>query len=462
MTQGMAYRAGLVYLTGGLPGQPSHYVLRWGGRFFRWTGSFYRPAADEEVKADVTRWLASYPAVRTDSKGHIRPVTESLVRDVMLAVRSEVEVPAGFEPGQWLNGRPASSVGPFLAMPGGVIDLGRLGDPAAAPWPADPRFFTLSALPVAPDVAAVHPTWDQFLAETFGDNAVIVSLLQEVFGYCLWPDCRYEKFFILHGQARTGKSTLVSLLEAMLGPRNVSAISLDRFGGRFDLSGLIGKMANIIFDASDVERAAEGTLKALVSSDPVPVEQKHMPIQTMRLTAKHILVTNVLPRLHDTSDGVWRRLILLPFSNVCPADKCDPSLKVRLRDELPAIAGWALRGLNRLLSQGGFTAFGRGEQLAADYRQESNPVALFLDDSYETDPAGRIARQELYGAYRTWAMANGFAPLSVTRFNREVHALHPQPEQDVRDGRGGDRMFIGLRLKHSSAVLAQFEGLANG
>jgi putative DNA primase/helicase len=328
--------------------------------------------------------------------------------------------------------------------------------------PPDPNYFNLSALAVAPDVAAEHPAWDQFLAETFGENPAAVSLVQEAFGYCLWPDCRYEKLFIFHGQGKTGKSTLVGVLAALLGEQNVSAISLDRLAGRFDLSGLIGRMANIIFDASEVERSAEGTLKALVSGEPVPVEQKHLPVQTMRLTAKQIIVTNMLPRFHDTSDGLWRRIILLPFPNVCPADRRDPCLKARLTGELSAIAGWALRGLERLLSQGGFTPLDGGELLAADYRRESNPVALFLDDFCQTDPEGRVARRELYRAYRTWVAENGFAPLSVTRFNREVRALHPQPEQEVRDGRGGDRMFVGLRLKQGGAVLSQFRGLANG
>jgi putative DNA primase/helicase len=460
MAQGMAYRAGLIYVAGGLPGQQTRPIARWGGKFYRWTDSFYMPVTDEEIKADVTRWLARHPAVRTDAKDKVKPVTEAFVRDVMLAVRTEAEVPIGVRPGAWVEGKPPNSVGPFLATSNGVIDLGRLGDPTASLLANDPNYFTLSAIPVTPDVSAAHPAWDQFLAETFGDDASTVNVLQEMFGYCLWPDCRHEKFFIWHGQANTGKSTTVEALGAILGEQNVSAISLDRLGGRFDLSGLIGKMANIIFDASEVERAAEGTLKALVSGEPVPVEEKHEPIQTLRLTAKHVLVTNVLPRFHDTSDGVWRRIILLPFHNVCPAHQRDLSLKSRLRGELSAIAGWALQGLGRLLAQAGFTAIDRGERLVADYRRESNPVALFLDDRCQTDPKGRVARQELYRAYRTWVQENGFVPLSVTRFNREVRALHPQPDQDVRDGRGGDRMFVGLRLKNVSPLLCEFEGLA--
>jgi P4 family phage/plasmid primase-like protien len=460
MAQGMAYRAGLVYVAGGLPGQAMPTIARWRETFYRWTGAYYLPVTDEEVKAAVTCWLARNPTTRTDPKGKIAPVTESFVRDVLLAVRAETEVADTTAPGTWLSGPPAGSVGPFLATPGGVLDLGQLNGPTAAPLPNSPDYFNLSALPVAPAVTGTHPTWDRFLSRTFGENAAAIDVLQEVFGYCLWPDCRFEKFFIFHGPGNTGKSTVVETLQAVLGEANVGAISLDRLGGRFDLSGLVGKMANIIFDASEIDRTAEGTLKALVSGEPVPVEQKHRAIQSLRLTAKHIIATNALPRFHDTSDGIWRRLVLLPFDNVCPVEERDPSLKGKLRGELAAIAGWALGGLARLLAQGQFTSFERGERLAAEYCRESNPVRLFLDGHCEPDPEGRVARKALYAAYRAWAAENGFVPLSVTRFNREVRALYPQPDHEVRDGRGGDRMFLGLRLKGGGGVLAAFGELA--
>src|SRR5262249_40250082 len=101
-------------------------------------------------------------------------------------------------------------------------------------------------------------------------------------------------------------------------------------------------------------------------------------------------------------------------------------------------------------------------QLSA-YRLESNPVASFLTDHCETDPAGRVGRQALYHAYRTWAVTNGFGRLSVTRFNREVRALYPQPDEEVRDGHGGAGMLRGMRMNTvETDIIAQFADLARG
>jgi putative DNA primase/helicase len=168
----------------------------------------------------------------------------------------------------------------------------------------------------------------------------------------------------------------------------------------------------------------------------------------------------VLPRFHDTSDGIWRRLALVPFERVCPPEERDPELKARLRAELPGIAAWALQGLARLRHQERFTSFGRAQGLLAEYRQESNPVALFIAAECVPAPDERVGRKALYARYKEWAGANGHAALSSTKFYREVRALYPQPEEEVRDGHGGDRMFIGLSLAESPDVVQQFRLLA--
>src|SRR5262249_35231330 len=157
--------------------------------------------------------------------------------------------------------------------------------------------------------------------------------------------------------------------------------------------GLVGKLANVVFDAAEVDAAAEGHLKALVSGEPVVVEEKHRPVATARLTAKHVFLANALPRFRDTIGGVWRRLVLLPFERVCPPGRRHPGLTHGLRAELPAVTQWALRGLARLLQQGGFTALESGTRMAQEYRRESNPVALFLDAECVADPDGRVGRQ---------------------------------------------------------------------
>jgi putative DNA primase/helicase len=460
MSQGVAYQAALVFLTSKVPGAVTPDIVRWRGQFYQRDGACYRPITDEAVEALLTRWLARNVAARTEENGKIRPLTKTLTRDAMLAVRSETACGDDLQPSSWLKAKPAGTIGPFLACPTGILDLGQLSEAGAVLLPPDPNFFTLAALAVTPDASAPCPTWHAFLAETFPEDKEAVRLLQEIFGYCLWPACPYEKFFVLYGGGNTGKSTFGETLQSLLGEGNVSALPLERFGERFALAALIGKLANIVFDASEIDKAAEGTLKALVSGEPVTVEQKHCPVGTMRLTAKHIFSTNVLPRFRDTSDGLWRRLSLVSFERVCPEEKRDPALKAKLRTELPGIAHWTLQGLARLQQEGRFTSSKRSTKRATEYRRESNPVDLFIGTECQTAAGAAVGRQALYARYKEWAAVHGHAPQSSTRFYHEVRALIPQPEKEVRDGRGGDRMFVGLALREPHDVVRQFRLLA--
>jgi P4 family phage/plasmid primase-like protien len=458
MSYGLAYNAALSFLTESSSVTATPETIRWRKRFFQHDGVCYHPVTDELVESAIAKWLARNPDARTE-KGKLQPVTINLVRNAMLAVRSETSISDETALNSWLKAPPAGAIGPFLATPGGILDLGRLDKSGAVLLPNDPKFFTLASLPVTPDCMASCRMWLKFLADTFPCSPDAILLLQEIIGYSLWPYCDFERFFIYHGAGDTGKSTVAETHQALLGKMNVSALPLERFHERFALSNLIGKMANIVFDASEIDKLAEGVLKALVSGEPVTVEEKHCPVGTMRLTAKHILATNVLPRFHDTSTGTWRRLKLLVFEQVCPPEKRDSDLKNKLRTELPAIAHWALQGLNRLLQQRDFTTYAHGETLAAEYRRDSNPVALFLDAECLAEPDAHICRQVLYAHYKAWITANGFIALSSRNFYKQVEAIYPQPKDKVRDGRGGDRMFVGFRLQDRTGVAQQFRVL---
>jgi putative DNA primase/helicase len=205
-----------------------------------------------------------------------------------------------------------------------------------------------------------------------------------VFGYTLCPDCRFELFFLLYGPPCTGKSTAVDTLRAMLGETNASGLILERLGGRFDL--LIGKRANIVYDASEIDRTAEGTLKSLSSGEHQPVEEKYHQTVTMPLPAKHIFATNTLPRFHDTSGGIFRRIGMAPFDRPCPAEERDVGLKAALRAELPGILAWSIDGPRRLFTRGRFEAPAHVESLILGYRRDSNPVAIFIRDECEAAP----------------------------------------------------------------------------
>ena len=139
------------------------------------------------------------------------------------------------------------------------------------------------------------------------------------------------------------------------GADNVSHVPLEELESQFRLVQMAGKLANMAADMNYVGRVAEGRLKELVSGDAIQVNRKHREPITMVPTAKLVFSCNHLPQFADRSDGIWRRLIVIPFLRQFGDDDKDLDRVRRLRDELPRIFNWCLRGTRRLDHQGDFT-----------------------------------------------------------------------------------------------------------
>jgi putative DNA primase/helicase len=226
----------------------------------------------------------------------------------------------------------------------------------------NPRHFSTTVLPYDFDPAAACPLWLQTLRQIFRPRpdrrlkSRRLKVLQEYFGYCLLPHTmKFEKLLVLFGGGGNGKSTIMDILEELLGLDNVSHVPIEKIGGEFWVSRMIGKLANVSADMNWVDRISEGMLKALVSGDRLDANRKNLPQIPFTPTAKLVFGTNTLPPFHDRSNGVWRRLITMPLFGQFEDEDCDVDRVERLLPELPGILNWSLGGARRLLQQGGFT-----------------------------------------------------------------------------------------------------------
>jgi hypothetical protein len=151
-------------------------------------------------------------------------------------------------------------------------------------------------------------------------------LLQEIFGYCLTFDLRQQKFFLLEGGGGNGKGVVLGVLRALLGPENVSSVSLAGLHARFELASTLGKLANITSESDNVRQVDEAVLKQFTGQDAMQFEKKYRDSFSGVPTAKLIIAVNSRPPFRDRSDGLWRRLILLPFPVGIPEERQNKDL----------------------------------------------------------------------------------------------------------------------------------------
>ena len=128
---------------------------------------------------------------------------------------------------------------------------------------------------------------------------------------------------------------------------------------------------------------------------------------------------NHKPQIRGTDDGIWRRVLLVPFTVQIPPEEVDPELPQKLRDEMPGILAWAVRGCIEWQRDG---LNPPGSVLAAvdEYRAEMDTLGGFIEERCSTAPHAEATASELYQAYRKWCDDHGEQPVSQRRFGTSL------------------------------------------
>ena len=199
---------------------------------------------------------------------------------------------------------------------------------------------------------------DKFMSRVCCGDKEIEDLIYEMIGYCLIPTSKFQKSFILFGDGSNGKSTLLDVIIDLLGDYNVSSLSLKEINHTFKLAEITDKLANIGDDISDEYITDSSIFKKLVTGEEITVEKKHEQPYKIRNTATIIFATNNLPNMQDKSNGMVRRLCIIPFNAIIQKDQpdFDPFILDKLKtDEAKTyILNKALLGIERVFVNQGF------------------------------------------------------------------------------------------------------------
>lgn len=263
---------------------------------------------------------------------------------------------------------------------------------------------------------------DDMLDKITCNNREVRDLLEEMIGYCLIPTAKFQKAFILYGGGSNGKSTLLDMLVNLLGDENISSLSLKELNHNFRLSDITSKMANIGDDISEEYLTDTSIFKKLVTGEEVMVEKKHIDSYKIRNTAKMIFATNNMPTTMDKSNGMIRRLSIIPFNAVI--SKTDPDYDPFIIDKLTSpesrsyLFALAVKGIQRVFENNKFTEPQSVVDMVSEYEKENNNVLQFVE---EIEVLNRDS-SEVYQDYKYWCVENGVSHYKIRKFNQEVRS----------------------------------------
>jgi len=115
---------------------------------------------------------------------------------------------------------------------------------------------------------------------------------------------------------------------------------------------LFGKMINVSGETPKSKFMNTDLIKSVVAGDWVTGRTVYEKPSTFRPYAKHYLGMNTLPKIEDSSDGMWRRIYVIEFPHKFREDEKDVELTEKLLTELSGIFNWAMEGYKRLRKQG--------------------------------------------------------------------------------------------------------------
>ncbi|NKD88178.1 hypothetical protein HEQ72_07625 [Haematospirillum sp. 15-248] len=300
------------------------------------------------------------------------------------------------------------------------------------------------------DPDATCPNFLRFMEDILPDPEVRL-FLQRSFGYALTGLIDEQVLWFFYGTGANGKSTLVNIMARMLGSYCMSlpfsSLVLDeRKRGESaspDLARLPGAR---MVRASEPEKGvkfSESTIKSITGGEPLTVRHLNQGFFEFTPSFKLFLSGNHKPVIRGQDHGVWRRINLVPFTVSIARDKRDPGLENKLWEERSGILNWLLDGL-RMWRRSGLCPPEAVVAATREYREDSDPLGLFLNAWTEAHEAGSVQGKRLFDAYALWCRGNAVEPMSNTLFGRMLG------ERGLQKDRCGIITYRGIQLRQDA------------
>ena len=247
------------------------------------------------------------------------------------------------------------------------------------------------------------------------------------------------------GEGRNGKSTVISVLQHILGQENYSAVTLEALVKPNYCAEIFGKLANISEETSAKTSICDSTFKSIISGNATLSDRKYGHPFMFFPICKMIYALNNMPQVNDKTDSYFKRLIIINFTRKFEDAEQDRQLKDKLRGEANGIFLWMLEGLKRLDERGYFAIPAAIEASTEEYRKENNNVLIFIEEECEVGAGKHISKNTLYETYFQWCKSVGMHPLSKKKFGMQLNKSL-KLNKDCFDASGSERVWLGIDI----------------
>lgn len=318
-----------------------------------------------------------------------------------------------------------------------------------------PRDFIRTVAPTRwHDLHAPAPRWDQFLHEIFAGDADLIAFVQRLCGYGITGETSEHIFPVLYGEGRNGKDTLLETLKAVLGDcaapvqaEVLLASERNPNAATPHLYALRGKRLCWVNESNEGARLNTSQVKMLTGGGTIAARPLYGTPITFMPQYLLMLVTNHKPHANADDYALWKRLLLIPFTQAfvdspraAHEHQRDPKLTETLRGEASGILAWLVRGCLEW-QRDGLNPPVSVTKATEQYRGEEDSIAEFISARCVVIPNAETKAGELYEAYLAWAKLVGEKlTMKGAMFGRRMS------ERFTKEKRGGYVVYTGIGL----------------
>ena len=250
------------------------------------------------------------------------------------------------------------------------------------------------------------------------------QLLYEIIAYSCYQGYPIQTLFCLIGIGRNGKSTFLKILKNFIGQDNCCSTELDLIAGehssRFETFKMYKKLLCFMGETNFGILTKSSMIKKLTGGDMIGYEMKNKKPFDDYNYAKLIIASNSLPTTEDTSDGFYRRWVIIDFPNQFQEGK-DITEDIP-KSEYENLCKKCIEILPNLIKTGYFTNNQDSSARKEKYIMASNPFPKYVKEflTKTDDQEDAIRFSELYNAYAQYLKHNKRRIVSRKEFSQTL------------------------------------------
>lgn len=169
----------------------------------------------------------------------------------------------------------------------------------------------------------------------------------------------------------------------------------------------------------------------------------YSPPRNFRPSHTLVMATNEPPAVPESSQAIWNRLRLVPWSVAIPkAEQIADLAEQLVSEEATGVLAWMWRGLVDFQERG--QQMDEPEQVldaTRKYQQDEDTVGQWMADCCQRNDDVVIQSSVLYRSYSDWCARNNAHPVTRTMFGRKLAAAGLEKGEYV-----GRSRWQGVRL----------------